>query len=65
MDGHTAWANKALLMRAGITKKLISGLDAVGRGYLTFANRPTKHQKPAGSDPASGDAHGDTHPLRA
>lgn len=37
MDGHTAWANKALLMRAGITKKLISGLDAVGRGYYGYA----------------------------
>ena len=33
MDGHTAWANKALLKRAGINKHLISGLDAVGRGY--------------------------------
>ncbi len=33
MDGHTAWANKALLKRAGIDQHLISGLDAVGRGY--------------------------------
>src|SRR3984893_18418832 len=33
MDGHTAWANKALLKRVGINKNLISGLDAVGRGY--------------------------------
>jgi predicted amidohydrolase YtcJ len=33
MDGHTAWANKALLKRVGINKHLISGLDAVGRGY--------------------------------
>src|SRR5208337_4090007 len=36
MDGHTAWANKALLRRAGINKQLISGLDAVGRGYYGF-----------------------------
>jgi predicted amidohydrolase YtcJ len=36
MDGHTAWANKALLQRAGINKQLISGLDAVGRGYYGF-----------------------------
>jgi predicted amidohydrolase YtcJ len=33
MDGHTAWANKALLKRAGINQQLISSLDAVGRGY--------------------------------
>jgi predicted amidohydrolase YtcJ len=37
MDGHTAWANKALLKRAGINKQLISGLDAVSRGYYGFA----------------------------
>jgi predicted amidohydrolase YtcJ len=36
MDGHTAWANKALLKRTGINKELISGLDAVGRGYYGF-----------------------------
>jgi predicted amidohydrolase YtcJ len=36
MDGNTAWANKALLKRAGINKQLISGLDAVGRGYYGF-----------------------------
>lgn len=33
MDGHTAWANQALLKRAGIDKQWISGLDSVGRGY--------------------------------
>jgi predicted amidohydrolase YtcJ len=33
MDGHTAWANKALLGRAGIDRKLIKGLDTKGRGY--------------------------------
>jgi predicted amidohydrolase YtcJ len=36
MDGHTAWANKALLKRAGINKQLIQGLDVVGRGYYGF-----------------------------
>jgi predicted amidohydrolase YtcJ len=36
MDGHTAWANKVLLKRAGINKQLIGGLDAVGRGYYGF-----------------------------
>lgn len=36
MDGHTAWANKALLKLAGINKKLIAGLDATGRGYYGF-----------------------------
>jgi predicted amidohydrolase YtcJ len=37
MDGHTAWANKALLKRVGINKHLIGGLDAVGRGYYGVA----------------------------
>ena len=36
MDGHTAWANRAMLKRAGINQQLISGLDAVGRGYYGF-----------------------------
>jgi predicted amidohydrolase YtcJ len=36
MDGHTAWANKSLLQRAGINRQLISSLDAVGRGYYGF-----------------------------
>lgn len=36
MDGHTAWANRALLKRAGINRQLISGLDSVGRGYYGF-----------------------------
>lgn len=38
MDGHTAWANKALLKRAGINKQLILGLDARGRGYYGFGS---------------------------
>jgi predicted amidohydrolase YtcJ len=33
MDGHTAFANKVLLKRAGVDRELIRGLDAVGRGY--------------------------------
>jgi hypothetical protein len=37
MDGHTAWANKALLKRAGVDKKWIAGLDDVGRGYYGFS----------------------------
>jgi predicted amidohydrolase YtcJ len=36
MDGHTAWANKALLERAGINRQLIGSLDATGRGYYGF-----------------------------
>jgi predicted amidohydrolase YtcJ len=36
MDGHTAWANKAMLKRAGVSKQLIAGLDTVGRGYYGF-----------------------------
>jgi predicted amidohydrolase YtcJ len=36
MDGHTGWANKVLLKRAGVTRQFISGLDAVGRGYYGF-----------------------------
>ena len=38
MDGHTAWANKALLTRAHIDKPFISSLDAVGRGYYGFSS---------------------------
>lgn len=33
MDGHTAWANKVLLKRAGIDKQFLNGLDPVARGY--------------------------------
>jgi predicted amidohydrolase YtcJ len=36
MDGHTAWANKAMLKRAQIDKNYISSLDTVGRGYYGF-----------------------------
>jgi len=37
MDHHTAWANRALLKRAGITKEYIQGLDSVGRGYYGYS----------------------------
>jgi predicted amidohydrolase YtcJ len=37
MDGHTGWANQAMLKRAGINKQLIAGLDTVGRGYYGFS----------------------------
>ncbi len=37
MDGHTAWANKALLNRAGVNKGFIRSLDAVGRGYYGYS----------------------------
>jgi len=36
MDGHTAWANKVLLHRAGITRKLVASLDSTARGYYGF-----------------------------
>ncbi len=37
LDGHTAWANKALLKRAGINKQLISGLNEMERRYYGFS----------------------------
>jgi predicted amidohydrolase YtcJ len=36
MDGHTGWANKAMLKRAQIDKTYISSLDTVARGYYGF-----------------------------
>jgi predicted amidohydrolase YtcJ len=33
MDGHTAWANRALLERAGITAEFLKKLSASERGY--------------------------------
>lgn len=38
MDGHTGWANRALLKRAGVTRELIHGLDDVGRGYYGYSS---------------------------
>ena len=37
MDHHTAWANRALLKRAGITREFIRNLDSVGRGYYGYS----------------------------
>jgi predicted amidohydrolase YtcJ len=55
MDGHTAWANKAMLKRAQIDKSLISSLDEVGRGYYGFtpALEPNGFLVDAGVDKAS------------
>jgi len=36
MDHHTAWANRALLKRAGINKEWIRSLDSMGRGYYGY-----------------------------
>ncbi len=33
MDGHTSWANRALLARAGITAEFLKGLSTAQRGY--------------------------------
>ena len=33
MDGHTAWANRALLQRAGITSEYLNSLTPAERGY--------------------------------
>jgi len=37
MDHHTAWANRALLKRAGITSEFIRSLDSLGRGYYGYS----------------------------
>src|SRR5271166_2423481 len=36
MDGHTAWANRALLERAGITAEFLKKLSADERSYYGF-----------------------------
>ena len=56
MDGHTAWANKAMLKRAGINQQLIGRLDAVGRGYYGFGPdlEPNGFLVDAGADRALG-----------
>jgi predicted amidohydrolase YtcJ len=36
MDGHTAWANRALLQRAGITADFLKNLSAGERSYYGF-----------------------------
>jgi predicted amidohydrolase YtcJ len=37
MDGHTGWANRALLRRAGLTREFISKLSDLERGYYGAA----------------------------
>lgn len=39
MDGHTAWANRALLARAGITASYLKTLSANQRGYFGYDNK--------------------------
>ena len=55
MDGHTAWANKALLNRAGVNKEFIRSLDAVGRGYYGYSEdfKPNGFLVDAGVDKAN------------
>lgn len=36
MDGHTAWANRAMLQRAGITAEYLKTLNADQRSYFGF-----------------------------
>jgi len=36
MDGHTSWANRALLQRAGITAEFLKKLSAGERSYYGF-----------------------------
>src|SRR5215831_3582194 len=36
MDGHTAWANRAMLQRAGITADYLKSLNADQRSYFGF-----------------------------
>ncbi len=36
MDGHTGWANRTLLKRAGVTRQMIRSLDSVARGYYGY-----------------------------
>jgi hypothetical protein len=38
MDGHTAWANRALLQRAGITAEFLKGLTRDQRAYYGIGN---------------------------
>ena len=54
MDHHTAWANRALLKRAGIDKEWIRSLDSMGRGYYGYGPdfEPNGFLVDAGSDKA-------------
>ena len=52
LDGHTGWANRTLLKRAGITQQMIRGLDTVAQGYYGFGPgfEPTGFVVDAGLD---------------
>ena len=47
MDGHTAWANRALLQRAGITADFLKKLSAGERSYYGF-DKDDKNMRPNG-----------------
>jgi predicted amidohydrolase YtcJ len=47
MDGHTAWANRALLQRAGITTDFLKKLSAGDRSYYGF-DKNDKNMQPNG-----------------
>ena len=47
MDGHTAWANRALLQRAGITADFLKKLSASERSYYGF-DKDDKNMQPNG-----------------
>jgi predicted amidohydrolase YtcJ len=47
MDGHTAWANRALLQRAGITAQFLKKLSAGERSYYGF-DKDDKNMQPNG-----------------
>ena len=47
MDGHTAWANRALLQRAGITADFLKKLSAGERSYYGF-DKDDKNMQPNG-----------------
>ncbi len=47
MDGHTAWANRALLQRAGITADFLKKLSPGERSYYGF-NKDDKNMQPNG-----------------
>jgi len=46
MDGHTAWANRALLQRAGITAAFLKNLSAAERSY--YGTDKDKDMQPNG-----------------
>jgi predicted amidohydrolase YtcJ len=48
MDGHTAWANRALLQRAGITPDFLKGLSPDARSYYGIYTEKDKDGQPNG-----------------